>query len=136
MIIWLLKSENLKLNSILQAHPYLTEEDRENVCNVLEYHRLSQEARQHVMKNDRLPMKLSTGFVLVEQVNMSWTMASKGSNYHRSKTSIRVSKDFEKRQMNQEIKVMRKDVEMMKSQLLELNTCKMKLQKHLKLSTR
>lgn len=124
------------IDMYLKAHPYLTEEDRENVCNVLEYHRLSQEARQHVMKNDRLPMNLSTGFVLLEQVNMSWTMASSGSNYQRSKTSIRVSKDFENRQMNQEIKVMRKDVEMMKSQLLELNTCKMKLQKHLKLCTR
>jgi hypothetical protein len=49
---------------------------------------------------------------------------------------MRVSKDFENRQMNQEIKVMRKDVEMMKSQLLELNTCKMKLQKQMKICTR
>jgi hypothetical protein len=71
---------------------------------------------------------------------MSWTTASKGSNYQRTKTqttmSMRVSKDFENRQMNQEIKVMRKDVEMMKSQLLELNTCKMKLQKQMKICTR
>ncbi|PNY02218.1 root phototropism protein 3-like, partial [Trifolium pratense] len=126
------------IDMYLKARPYLTEEDRENVCSILEYHRLSQEARQHVMKNDRLPLKLSTGFVLLEQVSMSWTVASKGSNYQRTKTqtSMRVSKDFENIQMNQEIKVMRKDVEMMKSQLLELNTCKMKLQKQMKICTR
>ncbi|XP_045792753.1 root phototropism protein 3-like [Trifolium pratense] len=126
------------IDMYLKAHPYLTEEDRENVCSILEYHRLSQEARQHVMKNDRLPLKLSTGFVLLEQVSMSWTVASKGSNYQRTKTqtSMRVSKDFENIQMSQEIKVMRKDVEMMKSQLLELNTCKTKLQKQMKICTR
>lgn len=120
----------------MQAHPYLTEEERENVCSVLEYHRLSQEARMHVMKNDRLPLKLSTQFVLLEQVNMSWTMASNGSYCQRTRTqtNIRVSKDFN-RQMNHEIKVMRKDVEMMKSQLLDLNTCKMKIQKQLKICT-
>ncbi|CAL5208569.1 unnamed protein product [Lathyrus oleraceus] len=124
------------IDMYLKAHPYLTEEDREHVCSVLEYHRLSQEARQHVMKNDRLPMKLSTQFVLLEQVNMSWTMASNGFNYQRkTQTNIRVSKDFEKRQMSREIKVMRKDVEMMKLQLLDLNTCKMKLQKQMKICT-
>ncbi|XP_058743455.1 root phototropism protein 3-like [Vicia villosa] len=124
------------IDMYLKAHPYLTEEDRENVCSVLEYHRLSQEARKHVMKNDRLPMKLSTQFVLLEQVNMSWTMASNGFHYQRkTQTNIRISKDIEKRQMSQEIKVMRKDVEMMKSQLVNLNTCKMKLQKQMKICT-
>ncbi|XP_073223211.1 root phototropism protein 3-like isoform X2 [Cicer arietinum] len=124
------------IDMYLKAHPYLTEEERENVCSVLEYHRLSQEARMHVMKNDRLPLKLSTQFVLLEQVNMSWTMASNGSYCQRTRTqtNIRVSKDFN-RQMNHEIKVMRKDVEMMKSQLLDLNTCKMKIQKQLKICT-
>ncbi|XP_061349512.1 root phototropism protein 3-like [Gastrolobium bilobum] len=124
------------IDMYLKAHPNLTEEDRADVCRVLEYHRLSQEARQHVMKNDRLPLKLTTRFVLLEQVNMAGSsMKSNGSNYQRTKTqtTIRVSKDFEKRQINsQEIKMMRKDVEMMKSQLLELNTCKIKLQKQLK----
>lgn len=119
----------------MQAHSNLTGEDRSGVCRVLEYHRLSQEARQHVMHNDRLPLKLTTKFVLLEQVNMTRSMTNNGSNYRRTntQTTIRVSKDFEKRQINaQEIKMMSKDVEMMKSQLLELNTCKMKLQMQLK----
>ncbi|KAK7344228.1 hypothetical protein VNO77_13593 [Canavalia gladiata] len=123
------------IDMYLKAHPDLTEEDRGDLCGVLEYHRLSQEARQHVMKNDRLPLKLTTGFVLLEQVNMARSMTSSGSNYRRTNTQtiIRVNKDFEKRQINvHEIKMIRKDVEMIKSQLLELNTCKVKLQKQLK----
>ena len=108
----------------------MTEEDRTDVCRVLEYHRLSQEARLHVMKNERLPLKLTTQFVLPEQVNRARSMTSNGSNYQRTSTQtiIRVSKDFERRQ----IKMMEKDVEVIKSQLLELNACKIKLQKQLK----
>lgn len=122
----------------MQAHPDLTEEDRTNVCRGLEYHRLSQEARQHVMMNDRLPVKLSARFGLLEQVSMSRTMTSSGSSYRRknTQTTITVSRGFEKRQITQEIKGMRKDVELIKSQLLELNTCKIKLQKQLKICTR
>ncbi|XP_057425159.1 root phototropism protein 3-like isoform X2 [Lotus japonicus] len=123
------------IDMFLKAHSNLTGEDRSGVCRVLEYHRLSQEARQHVMHNDRLPLKLTTKFVLLEQVNMTRSMTNNGSNYRRTntQTTIRVSKDFEKRQINaQEIKMMSKDVEMMKSQLLELNTCKIKLQMQLK----
>ncbi|KAK7269311.1 hypothetical protein RIF29_22035 [Crotalaria pallida] len=123
------------IDMFLKAHPYLTEEDRTDVCRVLEYHKLSQEARQHVMNNDRLPLKLTTQFVLLEQVNMARLMASNGSNYRKTNTQtvMRVSKDFERRQIiGQEIKMMRKDVEVIKSQLLELNTCKIKLQKQLK----
>ncbi|XP_054813183.1 root phototropism protein 3-like [Prosopis cineraria] len=119
----------------LKAHPDLTEEERTRLCKVLEYHSLSQEARQHVMKNERLPLKLTTRFVLLEQVSMTRSMTKK--NYRRTgtQTIIRVSKDFENGWLNaagQEIQTMRKDMEMMKSQLKDLLTCKIKLQKQLK----
>ncbi|KAI4358076.1 hypothetical protein L6164_001979 [Bauhinia variegata] len=124
------------IDMYLKAHPSLIEEERTTVCRVLEYHRLSQEARQHVMKNDRLPLKLTAQFVLQEQVNMTRSMISNGSNYRRTnaQTIIRISKHLEKGQVNaQEIKMIRKDVEMIKSQLKELHNCKVKLQKQLKI---
>ncbi|RDX82592.1 Root phototropism protein 3, partial [Mucuna pruriens] len=123
------------IDMFLKAHSDLTEEDRRDVCRVLEYHRLSHEARQHVMQNDRLPLELTTGFVLLEQVNIATSMTSNESNYRRTNTEtvIRVNKDLEKRKENaQEINMMRKDVETIKSQLLEVYTCKMKLQNQLK----
>lgn len=129
-------TETGSINLILQAHPNLTEEDRTDMCRNLEYHRLSQEARKHVMQNDRLPLKLTTEFVLLEQVNMTASMTSNGSNYRRTKaqTIMRVNKDLERRKIvnAQEINMMRKDVEMIKSQLLKVHSCKLKLQKQLK----
>ncbi|CAJ1976159.1 unnamed protein product [Sphenostylis stenocarpa] len=124
------------IDMYLKAHPNLTEEDRTDICRNLEYHRLSQEARKHVMQNDRLPLKLTTEFVLLEQVNMTTSMTSNGSNYLRTNTQtiMRVNKDLEKRAIinAQEINMIRKDVEMIKSQLLEVHSCKLKLQKQLK----
>ncbi|KAK7391984.1 hypothetical protein VNO78_20410 [Psophocarpus tetragonolobus] len=123
------------IDMYLKAHPNL-EEDRTDICRVLEYHRLSHEARQHVIQNDRLPLKLTTEFLLLEQVNMATSMTSNASNYQRTNTQtiMRVNKDLEKRQIvnEQEINVMRKDVEMIKSQLLEIYSCKIKLQNQLK----
>ncbi|XP_028780837.1 root phototropism protein 3 [Neltuma alba] len=121
------------IDTYLKAHPDLTEEERTRVCRVLEYHRLSEEARRHVMKNERLPLKLTTRFVLLEQVSMTRSMTK--TNYRRTSTQtiIRVSKDFENGWLNtQEIQTMRKDMEMVKSQLKDLLACKIKLQKQLK----
>ncbi|KAI9079016.1 hypothetical protein K1719_039016 [Acacia pycnantha] len=123
------------IDTYLKAHPDLTEEERTRVCRVLEYHRLSEEAREHVMKNERLPLKLTTRFVLLEQVSMTRSMTTK-KNYRRtsSQTIVRVSKDFENGWSSnaQEIQTMRKDLEMVMSQLKDLLTCKTKLQKQLK----
>ncbi|KAL1294171.1 hypothetical protein HN51_054842 [Arachis hypogaea] len=124
------------IDMYLKAHPELREDEREEVCKVLGYHRLSQEARVHVAKNNRLPVKLTTQFMLLEQVNMATrSVTSDEPNYRRTHTHtvIRVSTDFERRNINaNEMKLMKRDVEVMKSQLLELNTCRIKLQKQLR----
>ncbi|KAF5453999.1 hypothetical protein F2P56_023700 [Juglans regia] len=121
----------------LKIHPSLTDEERLSVCRSLEYHRLSQEAREHVMKNDRLPLKIMTQFMLLEQVNMTRSMTASGSNYGRRKAQaiIRVSKGLENGWMNrkEEIKIMKKEVDNMKVQLNELLMCKLKLQRQVKI---
>ncbi|KAH7574542.1 hypothetical protein JRO89_XS03G0309500 [Xanthoceras sorbifolium] len=120
----------------LKEHPNLTEEERISVCKAMEYHKLSQEARQHMMKNDRLPVKLRTQFILLEQVNMTRSMTDAGSNFQRTKAQaiIRVSKGLEKRwkRSQTEINMMKKEVETMKMQLNQLNMCKIELQKQVK----
>ncbi|KAG7969123.1 hypothetical protein I3843_07G015200 [Carya illinoinensis] len=121
------------IDMYLKIHPHLTEEERLSVCRSLEYHRLSQEAREHVMKNNRLPLKIMTQFVLLEQVNRTRSMTASGSNYGRTKMQaiISVSKGLEKGWMNrkEEIKIMKKEVDKMKVQLNELQMCKLKLQR-------
>lgn len=131
---------NLVLHhQFLQAHPSLTEEERISICRFLEYHRLSKEAREHVMKNGRVPLKITTRFVLLQQVNMTKSMTSMGSSYRRSKTQamVRVSKSLGNGCISsrKEIKQMSKEVETMKMQLNDLQICKLKLQKQLKKCT-
>ncbi|XP_059438890.1 root phototropism protein 3-like [Corylus avellana] len=117
------------IDMYLKAHPSLIEEERVSVCKTLDYHRLSQEAREHVMKNDRLPAKIMTRFILLEQVNMTRSMTASGSNYRRTKIQaiLKVSK---RGWMNsrKEIKIMKKELDKMKVQLNELQMCKLKLQ--------
>lgn len=107
-----------------------------SICGSLEYHRLSQEAREHVTKNDRLPLKITTRFILLEQVNMTKSMTAIGSNYQRTKSQeiVRVNKGLGKGWMNsqKELNLMNKEVETMMVQLNDLHMCKIKLQKQLK----
>lgn len=93
---------------------------------------MSQEAREHVMKNDRLPLKINTRFILLEQVNMSRSMTAIGSNYRRTMTQaiVRVNKGLGKGMANsrKEINSMAEEVETMRLQLNDLKICKTKLQ--------
>lgn len=106
------------------------------LCGSLEYHRLSQEARDHVAKNDRLPVKITTRFILLEQVNMTRSMTAIGSNYRRTKTEaiVRVNKGLDKGRMNsqKELNLMTKELQTMRVQLHDLHMCKLKLQNQLK----
>ncbi|KAF3454447.1 hypothetical protein FNV43_RR04894 [Rhamnella rubrinervis] len=127
------------IDMFLKAHPNSTEEERVSACRFLGYHRLSQEAREHVMKNDRLPLKITARFILLEQVNMSKSVKAMGSNYLRTKSQaiVRVTKSLGKGWMSsrKELKQMSKEVETMKMQLKDLQMCKMKLQGQLKKCT-
>ncbi|PRQ42139.1 putative SKP1/BTB/POZ domain, NPH3 domain-containing protein [Rosa chinensis] len=124
------------IDMYLKAHPSLTEEERMTLCGSLEYHRLSEEAREHVKKNDRLPVKITARFILLEQVNMMRSMTAIGSNYRRTKTQavVRVNKGLGKGWMNsqKELNLMTKDVETIRGQLNDLHMCKLKLQNQLK----
>lgn len=122
-----------------QEHPDLTEEERSSICRKMEYHKLSQEARTHAMKNDRLPDNIRTQFILVEQINMTRLLTSAGSSYQRTKsqTIMKVSKGVGKSWMNSsqnEMEVMKQEVEMLKAQVGELKQCRMELQRQTKKS--
>lgn len=112
------------IDMYLKAHPNLTEEERTSVTRAMEFHKLSQEARQHVMINTRLPLKTTTQFILLEKVNTTMSMTAAESNYRRSMT-------HEKGWMasQHEIRVMKKEVETMKVQLNKLQMCKQEIQR-------
>lgn len=119
----------------LKAHPNLNEEERKNICRVLEYHKLSQDARQHATKNERLPVNIITQFMLLEQVDMSRSFMAAASNNQRTKSQaiLGVSKGAGKKWINsqKEIKIIKEDVDMLKFQVGELQQRKVELQKHM-----
>ncbi|KAJ9180215.1 hypothetical protein P3X46_008488 [Hevea brasiliensis] len=124
------------IDMYLKAHPKLTEEERTSVCKAMDYHKLSEEARQHAMKNERLPLYISMRLALLEQVNMTKSSTNNRSNYRRTKTQtiIRISKGLDKGCMTpqKELTMMKKEVENMKVQLNALQKCKIQLQRQIK----
>ena len=90
------------------------------------------------MKNNRLPLKFSTRFILLEQVSITTRLnTSVGPNHQRTKTRAIVkanNKSLVKGWISsqKEIKKMTKEVETMKSQLNDLQKCKLKLLGQLK----
>ncbi|KAK6229003.1 hypothetical protein SCA6_017954 [Theobroma cacao] len=125
------------MDMYLMAHPNLTEEERTNACGAMQYHRLSEDARQHVMKNDRLPLKIVTEFMLLKQVKMARSMTACESNDHpwtKTRTIMKVTKGLDRGCLTpkKEISMIRKEVENMKMQLNQLQMCKVKLQRQVK----
>ncbi|KAF3646794.1 root phototropism protein 3 [Capsicum chacoense] len=125
------------IDMYLKEHPDLTEEERRSICRKMEYHKLSQDARTHALKNDRLPDNIRTQFILLEQVNMTRLLTSAGSSYQRTKseTIMKVSSGLGKSCMNssqKEMKAMKQEIEMLKAQVGELQQRKMELQRQTK----
>lgn len=115
----------------------MTEEERNNICRVIDYNKLSQQARKHVRRNDRLPVTMVTQFILLEQVSITRELTAAGSNYRRTKSQavMRLNKGLgigkEQMKSGNEIQVMRKDVERLKIQLGEVQFCRLELQKQM-----
>ncbi|KAK6915567.1 NPH3 domain [Dillenia turbinata] len=56
------RNDNLHraMDMFSKPHPNLTEEEETGLCKAMDYHKLSQEAREHMMKNVRLPLSFTT----------------------------------------------------------------------------
>ncbi|KNA22581.1 hypothetical protein SOVF_032820 [Spinacia oleracea] len=112
------------IDRYLKTHPDMTEKEREEVCRAMEYHKLSQEAREHAMKNDRLPLNISTQFILLQQVNMVKSMVNERSMYRRTKAQMIVNKQSECFKIQKQMKIMKQEVESLKIELSKVQLCK------------
>ncbi|KAF5195328.1 Coleoptile phototropism protein [Thalictrum thalictroides] len=129
------------MDMYLKAHPTLTEEERRTVCRSLKYHKLSQEARNHAMKNDRLPVNITLLLILWEQVKLTKSTLSKDMKYKRSKPKevvIERTKELDDRWLKplKELQTMKTDVEKMKVQLSNLQVVSLKLQRQVGIGLR
>lgn len=125
------------IDMYLKAHPESTEEERTSLCRSLKYHKLSQAAREHIMKNNRLPMKYVTNFILLEQVSVTKSRTAFGSIYQQTKNRVVVGESkcpgtSWMMSSQNEINLMKREVATMKGQLNDIQTCKTKLQGQVK----
>ena len=64
-----------KKNGILQAHPWLSEKEKEELCNVIDYEKLSIDACAHASQNDRLPLRVVLQVLFFEQMQLRTALA-------------------------------------------------------------
>lgn len=58
----------------LDTHKYLTESEKEGICQVLDYHKLSFEACSHAMQNERLPLRTVVQVLFASQLHLKETV--------------------------------------------------------------
>lgn len=122
----------------VQAHPKLTEEERRTVCRTMEFHKLSQEARNHALKNDRLPLNITARLILWEQAMITKSMLSNNLNYKRSQEVVTTTKGFDRRwfKTHKELQTMKMKVKELKLQVNNLQVYSLKLQNQVQIGLR
>ncbi|KAF9598489.1 hypothetical protein IFM89_027923 [Coptis chinensis] len=59
----------------LQAHPWLTESEKEQVCRLMDCQKLSLEACTHAAQNERLPLRVVVQVLFFEQLQLRTSIA-------------------------------------------------------------
>ncbi|URD91143.1 BTB POZ domain-containing protein [Musa troglodytarum] len=116
---------------LLQSHPWLTESEREQICQLINCQKLSLEACTHAAQNERLPLRLVVQVLFFEQLHLrssiaGWLFVSDRvensqaphANLALQKSSnVAIQADISEEQENDDHHV---DVDDMRSQVLEL----------------
>lgn len=61
--------------ALLQAHPWLPEKEKEELCNLIDFQRLSIDACAHASQNDRLPLRVVLQVLFFEQMHLRTALA-------------------------------------------------------------
>ncbi|ESQ37532.1 hypothetical protein EUTSA_v10002437mg [Eutrema salsugineum] len=69
-----------------KEHPWLSDKDKEQLCNIMDYQRLSIEACAHASHNDRLPLRVVLQVLFFEQMHLRTALAS-GLNVANTETA-------------------------------------------------
>lgn len=59
----------------MQAHPWLSEKEKEELCNIIEYQKLSIDACAHASQNERLPLRVVLQVLFFEQMQLRTALA-------------------------------------------------------------
>lgn len=60
---------------LLQAHPWLTDCEREQICRLMNIQKLSLDASTHAAQNERLPLRVIVQVLFFEQLRLRTSIA-------------------------------------------------------------
>lgn len=60
---------------VVQAHPWLSDTEKEELCNIIDYQKLSIHACAHASQNDRLPLRVVLQVLFFEQLHLRTALA-------------------------------------------------------------
>ncbi|KAJ9188745.1 hypothetical protein P3X46_000112 [Hevea brasiliensis] len=63
------------LDIYFKAHPWLSEREKEELCNIIDYQKLSIDACAHASQNDRLPLRVVLQVLFFEQMQLRTALA-------------------------------------------------------------
>ncbi|XWS58666.1 hypothetical protein CRYUN_Cryun08bG0054300 [Craigia yunnanensis] len=69
------------IDRYLEKHAYLTEKEKEQVCRVLDFRKLSPEACEHASKNERLPVRVVVQVLFIAQLQLRETLTKEVWGY-------------------------------------------------------
>ncbi|XVF46834.1 hypothetical protein PTKIN_Ptkin03bG0059800 [Pterospermum kingtungense] len=59
----------------LKAHPWLSDREKEELCNIIDYQKLSVDACAHASQNERLPLRVILQVLFFEQMHLRTALA-------------------------------------------------------------
>lgn len=107
----------------LDKHRHLTESEREEVCQALDLHKMSNEACDHAAKNERLPMRVVLQVLFVVQLQLRDSIMREVAS---SQDGCRLREDEEE---DEEARLLASDEESMKSDMKRMSRKLMELEK-------
>lgn len=60
---------------IVQAHPWLSAKEKEQLCNIIDFQKLSIDACTHASQNERLPLRVILQVLFFEQLQLRTALA-------------------------------------------------------------
>ena len=63
------------ITTIVQAHPWLSDREKEELCNIIDYQKLSFDACAHASQNERLPLRVILQVLFFEQMHLRTALA-------------------------------------------------------------
>ncbi|KAL3642583.1 hypothetical protein CASFOL_013398 [Castilleja foliolosa] len=80
------------IDIFLKAHPWLTDSEREQICRLMNFQKLSLEASTHAAQNERLPLRVIVQVLFFEQLRLrtsisSWLFVSDNVEHSQNQSS-------------------------------------------------